>query len=97
MTGYGIPTKAAMEFACEKMNAKGGIMGRKVEPIFRDEQLSAEVTVRAVKDLVLNENCMFVGGCISSGDSIAASMAVKDMNGKAFWTAYCSSSSLLTE
>lgn len=97
MTGYGIPTKAAMEYACEKLNAKGGIMGRKVVPIFRDEQLSPEVTVRAAKDLVYNEGCTFIGGAISSGDSIAASMAVKDMNGKAFWTAYCSSSSVLTE
>ena len=97
MTGYGIPTKAAMEYACEKLNAEGGIMGRKVSPIFRDEQLSAEVAVRAAKDLIFNEGCQIIGGCNSSGDAIAVSTAVKDMKGKAFFTAYCASSSLLTE
>jgi branched-chain amino acid transport system substrate-binding protein len=97
MTGYGIPTKAAMEYACDKLNAEGGILGRKVVPVFRDEQLSAEVAVRAAKDLVYNEECQIIGGCISSGDAIAVSMAVKDMKGKAFFTAYCASSSILTE
>jgi branched-chain amino acid transport system substrate-binding protein len=97
MTGYGLPTKAALEYCSEKLNAEGGIMGRKVAPVFRDEQLSAEVSVRAAKDLVYNEGCKIIGGCISSGDAIAVSMAVKDMNGKAFYTVYCAASSVVTE
>lgn len=96
-TGYGLPTRAAMDYACEKLNAKGGIMGQQVVPLYRDEMMNAEATVRAVKDLVMNEGCTYVGGCLSSGDSIAASMAVKDMKGKALWTGYCGSSSILTE
>jgi branched-chain amino acid transport system substrate-binding protein len=96
ISGYGLPAKAAMEYLCEKMNAKDGIMGRKIVPVIRDEQMSPEVTVRALKDLVVNEGCTFVHGTLSSADGIAASMAVKDMNGKAFFAAY-GASSVITE
>ena len=96
LSGYGLPAKGAMEYLCEKFNAKGGIMGRKITPIYRDEQASPEVTVRALKDLVVNEGCMFVHGTLSSADGIAASLAVKDMNGKAYFAAY-GASSVITE
>lgn len=97
MVGYGLPAKAAMEYACEKMNAKGGIMGRKLVPIFRDEQMNPEATVRALKDLVLNEGCQQVGGCLSSNDGLAASLAVRDMKGKALWATYTAATILITE
>ena len=46
MTGFGLPTKAAMEYSCDKLNKEGGILGSKVIPFYRDEELSAEVAVR---------------------------------------------------
>lgn len=97
MTGYGVPGKAAMEYMCEKFNAEGGILGRQVVPIFRDSELNPEKTVRHARDLVENEGVMFLGGCVSSGSSLAASEYVQSLNGKAFWTAYPSTSAAITE
>jgi branched-chain amino acid transport system substrate-binding protein len=97
MTGYGVPGKAAMEYMCEKINREGGILGRQVVPVFRDSELNPEKTVRHARDLVENEGVMFLGGCVSSGASLAASQYVLSLKGKALWTAYPSTAAAITE
>ena len=95
--GYGLPTKEALIYTCDKINSEGGILNRKLVPIFRDEQFQPEVAVRAAKDLIENEGCKFICGLVSSGNGLAISMAVKDMKGKALLTLLCATASPITE
>lgn len=97
MVGYGLPTKAAIEYTCDKINKEGGILGRPVEPIIRDSKLNPENALRECRDLVENQKCMFVGGALSSAVSLACSLYAKEQNGKFLWTSYCASANAIIE
>lgn len=97
MQGYGLPSKAAIEYTCELINAKGGILGRKVEPIIRDVTMEPEAAIRFAKDLIMNQGCTFISGSSSSATALAVSEYVRSLNGKALWTVYCATASQVTE
>jgi len=46
--------------AMEELNAKNGILGRKVEVLFRDDQLKPAIGAQRTKELIENENVRFV-------------------------------------
>ncbi|MFH1629607.1 MAG: ABC transporter substrate-binding protein, partial [Pseudomonadota bacterium] len=52
---YGIPDQAGVKIAVEEINKAGGILGRPLEMISRDDKLSPETGVREAKDLILNQ------------------------------------------
>ena len=52
----------ATQLAVEEWNAKGGVLGRKIEWIYRDDQLNGAVALRRAKELVEEEKCDFIGG-----------------------------------
>jgi branched-chain amino acid transport system substrate-binding protein len=60
-----------IKMALEEINAKGGILGRKVEHIVRDTEGKVDVAVREVKDLILREKVNFLIGPCSSGTGLA--------------------------
>src|SRR2546430_2716884 len=65
--------------AMEEINAKGGALGRKVEILFRDDQLKPAVGAQRTKELIENEQCEFiVGGLASHGQ-----MAINEQTKKA--------------
>lgn len=74
---YGISSKAGAEIAIEEINAKGGILGRPLKLIARDDKVNPEVGLREAKDLVLNEKVDFLTGTISSVVALAISNYVK--------------------
>jgi branched-chain amino acid transport system substrate-binding protein len=61
-------------FAAEQINAKGGLLGKKVEVIVRDEQANAGVAATRAKELVEKEKIKFLIG----GTSSATIPAMKD-------------------
>jgi branched-chain amino acid transport system substrate-binding protein len=60
-----------IKIAVEEINAKGGILGKKVEYIVRDTEAKVDVAVREVKDLILREKVNFLIGPCSSGTGLA--------------------------
>ena len=70
---YGITSAAGAKIAVEEINAAGGVMGRKLQLIVRDDKISPEAGLREAKDLVLKEKVDFLAGTISSGVALAIS------------------------
>ena len=60
-----------IKIALEEINAKGGVLGRKLEYIIRDTEGKVDVAVREVKDLILREKVNFLIGPCSSGTALA--------------------------
>ena len=65
--------------AMEEINAKGGILGRRVEILFRDDQLKPAVGAQRTKELIENEQCEFVVG----GLAAHVQMAINEQTKKA--------------
>src|SRR5438445_383671 len=52
--------------AMEELNAKNGILGRKVEVLFRDDQLKPAIGAQRTKELIENEHVQFVVGGLAA-------------------------------
>ena len=70
---YGISSAAGAKVAVDEINAAGGVLGRKLELIVRDDKISPDTGLREAKDLVLKEKVDFLAGTISSGVGLAIS------------------------
>ena len=70
---YGVPDQAGVKIAVEEINKAGGILGRPLKVISRDDKLKAEVGVREAKDLILNQKVHWIQGIVSSGIALAVS------------------------
>jgi branched-chain amino acid transport system substrate-binding protein len=97
MTMYSHPAVAELEIAVKEINDKGGVLGRPFQLIVRDTKMQQEVALREAKSLIYSEGVTFLGGFLSSANALAVSNYVKSLNGKAFLTVYCASSSPITE
>ncbi len=83
----------ATELAVEEWNAKGGVLGHKIEWVHRDDQLNGAVALRRAKELVEEEKCDFIGGTLSGAISLAINeFACKN---KIPYFAYCMSDMVL--
>src|SRR5947199_6378635 len=65
--------------AMEEINAKGGILGRRLEILFRDDQLKPAVGAERTKELIENERCEFIVG----GLAAHVQMAINEQTKKA--------------
>src|SRR5258708_6567635 len=54
--------KQGAELAVDELNAKGGILGRKVEVLIRDDQLKPQVGAQRTQELIEKEGCQFIVG-----------------------------------
>ncbi len=75
---YTKPAIAAHEIAEEEINATGGLLGRKVQLVIRDDQSKPDVGVREARDLILKEKVNFLMGVIHSGVALAISEVAKE-------------------
>ena len=60
-----------IKIALDEINAKGGVLGRKLDLVVRDTEAKVDVAVREVKDLILREKVNFLIGPCSSGTGLA--------------------------
>ena len=74
---YGIPDQAGVKIAVDEINKAGGILGRPLEMISRDDKLSPEAGVREAKDLILNQKVHWIQGTVSSAVALAVSAYCK--------------------
>src|SRR5213594_2931534 len=63
--------------AMEEINAKGGVLGKKLEILFRDDQLKPAVGAQRTKELIENEQSGFVVGWLGSHVQIAINEQTK--------------------
>ena len=61
------------KMAIEKVNAKGGVLGKKIEYVTRDEKFKPDVGLAMAKELVMRENVDILAGTINSGTTLAVS------------------------
>jgi branched-chain amino acid transport system substrate-binding protein len=67
------------QLAEAEINAKGGLLGRKVEVLFRDDQLKPAVGAQRTQELIEKEKCLFVVG----GLAAHVQMAINEQTKKA--------------
>ena len=70
MGGYGKHGFQSVQMAIDEINASGGILGRKVEAIFEDTKLKADVATEIVKRFIEKEKVDFIIGPTSSGIAV---------------------------
>jgi branched-chain amino acid transport system substrate-binding protein len=83
------------EIAAEEINAKGGILGRKIEYVVRDDKLKPGEAVKEFRRMVTRDKVDFVMGVISSGVALAVSEVAKEM--KVLFVDSIAQTSALTE
>ena len=83
------------QIAAEEINAKGGIRGRKIEYVVRDDKLKPGEAVKEFRRMVTRDNVDFVMGVISSGVALAVSEVAKEM--KVLFVDTIAQTSALTE
>jgi branched-chain amino acid transport system substrate-binding protein len=67
------PYRQAVEMAVEEANAKGGVLGRKVEVIFRDDKGQPAEAVKQAQELVSGEKVALISGTFLSNVGLAVS------------------------
>jgi branched-chain amino acid transport system substrate-binding protein len=74
----GEPSLQGAQMFVEEINAKGGVLGRKIELVVRDTKGNADEAVRVARDLILRENVDFLVGTLTSAEGPAVSPVAKE-------------------
>jgi branched-chain amino acid transport system substrate-binding protein len=61
------------KLATEKINAEGGVLGKKIEHVTRDDKFKPDIGLTMAKELVLKENVDILMGTINSATALAVS------------------------
>jgi branched-chain amino acid transport system substrate-binding protein len=69
--GIGQQVKWGIDLAVQEINAKGGILGRKVEAIYEDEEANPNVAVQKAEKLFQVSKVDFLTGTVNSGSTLA--------------------------
>lgn len=76
---YGLEGRHAFEMLVEDLNGKGGILGRKIEVLARDDQARAAESAKLFQEMYVNERVDFVIGATISSTALADSAQAKRM------------------
>ncbi len=63
--------------AMDELNAKGGILGRKVEVLFRDDELKPAVGAQRTQELIEKDRCQFIVGGLAAHVQMAINTQTK--------------------
>jgi branched-chain amino acid transport system substrate-binding protein len=75
---YGVPVTKGAELAVADINAKGGVLGRKLELLSRDSKANADEAVRIARELIIKDNADFLSGTLTSAEAPAVSTIAKE-------------------
>ena len=75
---YGVPVTKGAELAVADVNAKGGVLGRKLELLSRDSKANADEAVRLARELIIKDNVDFLSGTLTSAEAPAVSTIAKE-------------------
>jgi branched-chain amino acid transport system substrate-binding protein len=76
--GYGKYQSMMIQMAVEELNAKGGVLGHKIEVVVEDDETKPAPAVRKTEKLILQDDVKLVVGAVSSG----ATLAIMDVTKK---------------
>lgn len=79
--GIGQQVKWGLELAAKEINASGGVMGRKLELIYEDEEANPSVAVQKAEKLFQVSKVDFLTGTVNSGSTLAVGQ-LAERNGK---------------
>ncbi|HVT26703.1 MAG TPA: ABC transporter substrate-binding protein [Lacipirellulaceae bacterium] len=71
VSGFTLPYRNGMEMAIDEINAKGGLLGRQLKVLHRDDNFSPADAVRLANELVLNEKVDLLAGTFLSPVALA--------------------------
>ena len=74
---YTKPALTAWKMVIDEFNAKGGLNGRKIELVVRDDKFKPDEALSHARELVLKENVDFLAGTINSASGLAVSEYAK--------------------
>ncbi len=74
---YGVPAMAGHQLAIEEINAKGGVMGRKLVSIERDDKMNPAAASSTMKELITKDKVHIVVGGLASSVGLAMSEVAK--------------------
>jgi branched-chain amino acid transport system substrate-binding protein len=92
-TVYTFPYKEGLALATKEINDAGGVLGRPLEFIHRDDKLKPDEAVKAARELVINEKVDFLAGCITSAVGLAVSAYAREAK-TLFFATHCQTSRL---
>jgi branched-chain amino acid transport system substrate-binding protein len=75
---FGEPATKGAQMYVDEINAKGGVLGRKIELLTRDSKADANEAVRVARELILKENVDFLVGTLTSAEGPAVSVVAKE-------------------
>jgi branched-chain amino acid transport system substrate-binding protein len=75
---YGLAGIEGAKIAVAELNAAGGVLGRKIELIVRDDAAKPDVGAREIRDVILRQEVAVVFGPVSSGVLLAMSEVAKE-------------------
>jgi branched-chain amino acid transport system substrate-binding protein len=75
---FGIPTSEGALLAMEEINARGGVGGRRLEAVSRDDRTSIQPSVIAFQELVRDPAMLAIIGPSTSGAAMAVRQIVND-------------------
>lgn len=71
MAAFAVPYRNAMQLAQDQVNAAGGVRGRRLEFVFRDDGSTPGDAVRVAEELLTRENVAFLAGTFLSNVGLA--------------------------
>lgn len=71
--GFTLPYRQAVEMAVDEVNAGGGLLGRRVEVLFRDDKGNPAEAIKHAQELVFGEHVALVAGTFLSNVGLAVS------------------------
>jgi branched-chain amino acid transport system substrate-binding protein len=93
--GYGKYQTMFMQLAVEELNAKGGVLGHKIEMISEDDETKPAPAVRKAEKLILQDEVKLLVGAVSSGSTMAV-MDVSKKHKTLHWNAVSCAEFMLT-
>jgi branched-chain amino acid transport system substrate-binding protein len=69
--GFTGPYKKGWEMALEEINKKGGVLGKKIEVVSRDDQGKPAEAVKIAEEMIVNDKVAMIGGTFLSNIGLA--------------------------
>jgi branched-chain amino acid transport system substrate-binding protein len=75
---YGEPILKGAQMAVDEINAKGGVLGKKLELLSRDSKANADEAVRLARELIIKDGVDFLAGTLTSAEAPAVSTIARE-------------------
>jgi branched-chain amino acid transport system substrate-binding protein len=75
---YGVPILKGAQMAVDEINAKGGVLGKKLELVSRHSKANADEAVRLARELIIKDGVDFLAGTLTSAEAPAVSTIARE-------------------